>query len=226
MLSKNVICFTGDDIFDVIFYISAILNNLKKQVLIIDCTKEYNILKVLHINNLLDNIFTYRGIDYINLSNNIQNIIANYEIILIVGYNEKFLELYKCIYIVTSIDYISIEKTNQFLENDNIQIDKYILFKDICNKKITSNYFFKSGFIDKNKVKNYYEIIFDNIDYEYKIMFGYEMISNFRQLSKNYKKCLYNIIQDITQISNKEFEKAYNRAKKGEFFSNDNCILE
>lgn len=229
-IAKNI-CIYGNYSFDITIYLSIILRNLSKRVLVADYSREDN----LYFFSMQDSCekFTHKNIDFlklnspVSLSNDLNN---SYDYIF---YIIKDMESFKKIgnldyhYCVTDIFYNNIKNIMSFVRY-NLKIDG-LIFRNIPYNGFDSLYIIKGIEKDDYLIKLYeqdkiMEIKYCEIEYEYYISLLYEGIGRYKHLSKEYVHILVKILLNITDNKKDTILKAIGKMKEGKLY--EHSILE
>lgn len=201
----------GYEQFDLILYLSRILTNLNKKVLIVDRATNDKTLKAsiaVPINTSLE-VVDYRGVDYTATYEN--NRMQKYDIILIYFDSYKD-EMNDCEHVILITDLLEI-RIKQFNES-NLKANPILIVRDGINSRIKEDYI-ASRLESRIGAKCVYSIYQDNYDYKLKLDCYYNNIIKFRKLSKDFKEVLINLSEVIAKEQRSVIKSAYHRAERG-----------
>lgn len=225
--SAKVIGFVGIEQFDIILYLSRVLKNLNKKVMLLDladnkklsiCIPYPDQLLAKNKNNSL--IIDYSGIDIIINNegrNKISNFVNQYDFILIdFGFDLKNKEILLCdeLFLVTDLDKTNSNRFNN-TQFDHIQ-NKYLIFREVVDCKITPFYVLEEHIPNLHIDREYCSILYqDYIDTKMKLNWQYDEDVRFKKLSRHYKNWIKDTVTYISGLTRKDIEKAYKAAERG-----------
>lgn len=219
----------GEPCHDFVIYLASIIQNLNRSVLVIDYTQNNSIVHSIINGDEFVGLIEYKNIDYIKGGYNAVNTLE-YDVVFYVFStgvsgesmkdsleNKELTEGYDEIFVITTMERNNIIKTAKFLL-DIEYTSVHIIYRDMCESKIDQKYITMNFDLKSNdRIKNHF-ISLDIFDYEYRIRMEYEAYKEFKNLSEEYISFLKKIIRDLFDVSNKEINKAYSRAKRGQVF--------
>lgn len=218
-MASNVIAYIGNDSFDIILYLSRILQKLGRRVLIVDYNEKsaltYSIPGVNGI-DVYTEINTYMNVDFTRRALNAA-LIAEYDDVLIdCGFGEPIYDvriLTKAIYVSDMFRY-TLEKLKHNSYYDKLPIKKELLIREAADINVTAASM--TAILNKEIIKP--EILFhDDIDYQNALICHYNQTVSFRNISVKLKEYLFKELTDmVTKTSYKQLKAAYNRAKRGD----------
>lgn len=215
----KVYSFIGTPCYDILIYLSMLLKNMGKKVLVVDNSKDQEVMNCIQKPLDLEGLIHYNQVDYIGeeISNN--EITYEYDIILrLLAYSEipdLDEELQKLI-VVTDTKRKSLEGAMQVLINNNFS--KQLIIRDVCDGRFGKHYFSKVCMNEQAEYaiskRNIYEVDFDELDYYYRIMLEHKVFRRFYSLSRSYKDLLFDLASEISQMPIKSVKKAYKAGKR------------
>lgn len=223
MDSKKV-SFIGKLGADIIIYVSQILYQQGKHVLVIDHSENEELMEIVGEENLPD-IVCYQGVDFTNKE--INKLKAQYD--TIISYQSAWIKKEAdIIYLISSCNRKELEQL--LIWKNEINHEGTIIVRDLCTGKINEK-FLTTTYLKKNQGNwNIIMLPFDCVDYEYRIRMTYEPIQGFPHLSFELMDLLYLISYELTGIDGKHQKRAYQRASKGYRKRKEkhyaDCILE
>lgn len=229
LINTKVIGFIGIEQFDIILYLSRVLKNLNKKILLFDLSENFKLSacipfpdQLLAIDNSDCKVIDYSGVDIIMKGEGSKKISSfikqEYDYILIdFGFDLKNKEIIKCneLFLVTDFNKTNISKLNNYLF-DSIK-NKFLIFRDVVDGKITPIYVLEEHLpnlrIEKNQCSTLYQ---DYLDTKMKISWQYDDNIRFKKLSIHFKNWIKDTVAYLSNSTKKEIEKAYKAAERGE----------
>jgi hypothetical protein len=221
-LNQNVIGFYGIENYEIILYLSRILDSIGRKVLMIDYSSLTDLKSCIPIPigiYVETDIVTYSGIDYTKKFID-QDLIDNYDDILIYfGFNfiESVNKYCTRIVYVTDQQKHNIDRLALITETDTkIDLPKSLLIKDVVDCKITREYIIER--LQKNiKKEDVFVFLQDEIDKKIKIILQYNTSFAFQKISNTVKEYLRNMVRNMCPgIAEKELKAAYKIAERGQ----------
>ena len=226
----KVIGFVGIDKYEIVLYLSQIIKNLGRSVLISD-SSVYGALddSISYVKEKSSNeIINYMGINYINtireekVSYNCQEVLnleenkEKYDFILIDFGFDVSADIYNLCdsaFIVTDMQKHNIRRAGSLA--DKINIPYSIIIKDMIKCKISSDYLAKS-IQRSHPAQMVYTVYKDTLDEEYKLKCQYNTRIGFKKLSKDFRNMLIAIVKSCNgDIEEKTITKALRMAESG-----------
>lgn len=214
MENKRIYGFFGTPSYDLIIYLAGILTNLGKHVLVIDHSKDQDVMSCYVQPAETIEFFHYKGVDYtaeIKISS-INALEYNY----IFLYRDEMVReeiIYDGILLVSDFKKNNLKKAGEFAREYKEKV-QYIL-RDYCNDKLNKNHILKECLGVEPDSSDYNVIELDYYDYVYRIALTHEYHQGFRHISKNYKQCLLKITEWMADPAEENLYKAYRLAKRG-----------
>jgi len=218
-MASNVTAYVGCDCFDIILYLSRILQKLGRKVLIADYNLNsaltYSIPRVGGIDAYRD-INTYMNIDFTR-KNISRRLISQYDDVLIdCGFSEPVFDINMISNLVYATDMygFNLKKLRCLSYYDRIPAIKELLIREATDIGMSVEEILSiiKKDIDKVRVLNY-----DEGDYQNSLMCHYNQMVRFVGISSNFKKYLLDELEDMVgEIPYRRLKSAYNRAKRGE----------
>ncbi len=215
-IEANVVGFIGVETYDLILYISMLLINLKKKVLVIDNSETEALTCCIPVPESLNpkiSKITFHNIDFVK-ERNITEYRKYYDYIIIdFGFrtSHKDISNCTCIYLVTD------KQRHNILRLSNIKLNQEVSFiiKDMNNHEKVS-YLLEELRINKIMVKQYYCLYYDDTDKENMVALQYCNDIKFKRQSGQLKYLLSQILTDTLHFNRAEVGQAYKKAKRGE----------
>ncbi|BCN32417.1 hypothetical protein [Anaeromicropila herbilytica] len=213
----HIMGFVGCVSYDIIHYLSRILCNMNKKVVLFDCSNNNaltnSISRPLELTE--SSIISYRDVDF---SSNYQNELLNqYDYALIdfgINYNHDKIKSCDNLFLVTDLQlHHAINLRELYLSSSKQNVK--IIIRDVIKCKIKPDYITK--LIGANLFEEqYYVIYYDAMDTEYMLSCQYDNEFSFKKLSSIFKDMLYRILIDQCSLDRKEVTAALKIAEKGE----------
>lgn len=219
-MANNIVGFMGIENYEIIMYVSRILNNLGKKVLMVDYSETGSLAACVPVPvglNAKDDIIDFRRTDF-TMKIISSDILNEYDDILInFGFNVSDDILDACNHLVFITD-----QQKQNIENiaalPKVEINdtrKQMVIKDSVESKINQAYILKEL---KNVVfdDNVYVLDQDENNTISKLLVQYDVKFGFRKVSKALKNYLKDTVKSLyTELSDKELNRAYKLAEGG-----------
>lgn len=214
---NNILGFVGTTNYDIILYLSRILNRLGKKVLLADYSSENDLEVCIPVSPQLnpeDDVITYNEVDYTKTDFD-STLLNQYDDVLIYfGFciNEKITLCSQIVY-VTDQQRFHIEKLRSLPQMEAPRIN--LLIRDIVDSKINQTYI--TDRLKKDlKPEDIFLFYLDDIDIGNKILSQYNSILQFKRLSREFKDYLKKTVKNMyPDISEKELHKSYKLAERG-----------
>lgn len=209
---------------DFLIYLSELLVESGKQVVVVDGSLEKDIFALLPVSEK-EHTFTYHGVEYQRdlwkgeEPSQIFSYYCTFDIVFfIVGTeisNKERLTEYpaEVWYIFLTANRRGIEKTKQIVWEEKVPV--FLFIRDFCDYKITASYIRNLWREARGKIDGWYEIPFDIIDYEYAVRMQYEPVNEYKQLSKEMQEVLVTVASKLTGLTKKEEAILYKKIKRG-----------
>jgi hypothetical protein len=220
-MAINIVAYIGYDSFDIILYLSRILQKLGRKVLIVDNSDTYalttSVPQMTNINSP-DNIITYRRVDFTATVID-ETMTEVYDDILIdCGFNVPRLKLSlvtRTVY-VTSMFKNSIERLRNLDFFDEFPAKKALLIREAVNIKISPESM--SALLDKGISKESITVLFrDDKDYDNSLICQYNQTFKLGKITWMMKCYLMKEAQELCgQFTKKQIRAALYKARKGE----------
>lgn len=236
---KRTLFIGAVDISDLLQYISKIITVSGKKVLLVDGTKEQFIRYATPLPSPDIDVVDFEGFDVafgFESNSEIETFLSKnkeYEHLIVHCSNDSFIKMddlktFDNKYVVTSQEKVSIDKTVEIISS----ICSHYLKKEQEDSKI---HFTKIqvNFVDTNMAEDYletileafpitwseeeYELLLDEVDYSTKISNQNEGTINIRRLSRNYKRVLQQISQQVTSLEVKDVKPAMKHVMRRSF---------
>lgn len=219
-MPTNVVAYVGTESFDIIIYLSCILQKLNRKVLIVDnsvTSALRNSIPQVYGINTDKTIMTYKRVDFTTQVID-KAIINNYDDVLIdFGFSEPKMDLSlitRVVYVTDMFDFhVTMLKNIGFY---NGIAKKALLIRDAIETKITPNII--AGRINEEIPKEEVSVLYrEDKDYENSIVCHYNRSFRMKSISSMLKMYLLNEIQILcSNINSKQIRVAFNKARKGE----------
>lgn len=216
-MANNILGFVGITNYDIILYLSRILNRLGKKVLLVDYSLDNDLEECIPVPRELTpdkDVITYNGVDYTKASLDITLINRYDDVLIYFGFciNEKISLCTQIVY-VTDQQKFHIEKLKSLPENEAEKIS--LLVRDAVDSKINLAYITDRLHKDM-KSADIFIFYLDDIDTKNKILVQYNSIIQFKGLSGEIKEYLKKTVKIMyPEISEKELHKSYKLAERG-----------
>lgn len=215
-MAGNVIAYTGADSFDIILYLSRILQMLGRRVLIADYNEKFALTYSMPEFCGLDmEINTYMNVDFTrNVLN--ETVISAYDDVLIdCGFSEPVFDtsvLTKIIYVSDMFSF-NLKRLRQICYYDDLPVRKELLIREASDISVTAEQMISILKKDISKIQLLYH---DEGDYQNALICNYNQAVSFNGLSARFKNYLLTEIREmVKKLSDKQLKAAYNKAKKG-----------
>lgn len=220
-MANNIVAYIGYNSFDIILYLSRVLQKAGRRVLIVDYSEAealtYSIPQIDGIDTNKD-IMTYRRVDFTRMII-IEETAKIYDDILIdFGFSRPIINLS----LITKVVYVS----NMFRYNlnrlcnikyyDELQISKELLIREATDLKIPIESM--TEIIDKQITMQGISLLYlDEKDYENSLVCHYNQTFCFTRISGMLRGYLLKTASDLCgNVSDKQILTAYAKARKGE----------
>jgi len=217
-MASNVIAYAGITGFDIILYLSRILQKLGRKVLIADYNETmaltYSIPKACGIDTFTE-ISTYMNIDFTGKAID-EAIIAEYDDILLdCGFGMPPFDisfLTKVIFISDMFEF-NLKRLSQTPFYDRLPVKKELLVRDAADIDITADRMLSILKKDIGKVQLLYH---DEADYQNAILCHYNKLVRFAGISAMLKKYLLDeLVLMVKDISFRQLKAALKKAGRG-----------
>lgn len=219
-MARNVIGFYGVENYEIILYLSRIIDRLKRKVLLIDYSSANDLTVCIPVPSGLypdTDIITYFGVDFTRQPFTTDFLNTYDDILINFGFNYIEEVTDKCTYIV----YVSDQQKHNILKLASIQdlqksnIQKDLIIKDVVNSKINQLYIMDQ--IHKNiKVENVFLFDQDDVDKKIKLLAQHDTLYEFKKITSNVKDYLKHMVKIMCpEITDKELKAAYKIAERG-----------
>lgn len=220
-MANNIVAYIGHDSFDIILYLSRILNKLDHKVLLVDYSETsaltYSIPRVDGIDTT-NNTITFRHVDFTRMP--IDNKIAGeYDDILIdCGFTIPTFNLSlltKTVY-VTDMFRFRLIRLKQINYYDVLPIKKELLFRNVTEIKVSAPQM--AALVGKQFKEDEINVLyFDEGDYDNAVVCHYNQTFPFVSISGTLKEYLLKMTKElIGDISDKQIKLAFKKARKGD----------
>lgn len=219
-MANNVVAFIGIESFDIILYLSRILCQLGRNVLIADHTDQRALTHSIPQMQGIDpetNIITYRHVDF--TAQRINSILANqYDDILIdcgcngIGFDP---ELITCIIYVTDLYGFHLVRISALDDYSHIGIKQKLLVREVVATKYTAEDIVNR--INKRINSNMISVLYrDDLDYQNGVLCQNNQYFSFLRISRTFRKYLLREVYSLyPQLSKKQIKSAYYKSQKG-----------
>jgi len=236
---KKALFIGSVDISDLLLYVSKIITTSGKKVLLVDGTTEKYIQYNTPKPSSKLSIVEFDGFDVAVGYNTFKEIetylVQNqqYEQLIVHCSNVSFvqkadLNKFDFKYIATSQEKISLDKTVEYLasifgtsktkDNDSENIQFSQVFVNYTDANMAQDYLETVlGTLPVSWSEEPYEILYDEVDYSTKINNQHEGKINIRRLSRNYKKIIQRISEEIAGLELKEIKPAMKQVMRRSF---------
>ena len=220
-MANNIVAYVGQDSFDIILYMSRILQKLGKRVLIVDNSETGALsesipqLKGIDVSSSL---LTYRRVDFTTKVID-EKITDNYDEVLIdFGCNEPGIILSyisRVVYITTMFDFV-IKKVSGVNFYDGLEASRSLLVREALEINIATEDIVEK--LDKGVLAKDVSVLYrDDRDYENSLICHCNQIFKFTKISTMLKTYLIGEIRILCpDVTEKHIKAAYTKAKKGE----------
>lgn len=214
---KNIIGFFGIDSYEIILFLSRILENLSRKVLLVDYSDIGDLTACIPVPDGLyveDDIITYFGVGFTRKILD-QDILNGYDDVLInFGFNYIQSAASKCtkvIYVINQQKY----NISRLSTIPDLDIPKCLILKDMVRSKINQEYIMEN--IKKNVLdENIYTFFLDEIDAKCKLLAQYNTVYEFKKISNDVKNFLKVTIKNmLPELSDKTLKEIYKIAERG-----------
>lgn len=208
----------GRPAYDFVIYLASILANLGKRVLVMDYSKEKDIIRCYLIGEGEKEYFHIWNMDYVSVEENQSIDREQYDYIFEYFNSEKQDCLgegsqYNGIFIITDFIKDNLSAAGKIMKR--YRGDRYLILRDSCSKKIDMQHVFREFLQIEESVVLYWELELDYYDYTYRTTMTHEVWQGFQKLSKSYRLCLKKVVEIIACPSLEELKQAYKRAERG-----------
>lgn len=217
----NVLGFLGVENYEIILYLSRILDRLGRKILLVDYSDFGDLAACIPVPAGIDvetETSTYFGVDFTRRFLN-QEIIENYDDVLInFGFNHIEEMLKYCTRIVYATDQFknNVDRLAAIPETEfTRQLPKSLLIKDAVICKIDKEYIISRL---KKSIQMEEVFIFDQdaVDKRYKLLAQYDTLFVFRKVTAEIKNYLKDMIRKMyPEIEEKRLKAAYKSAERG-----------
>lgn len=220
MLNNQAKCkvfgFVGIDKYDIIMYLSSILVNLNKKVLLIDNSETAALTYCISIPESLNakkEVVSYKNIDFIRNQTK-ENFEDRYDYILIdFGFKNHYQEIYECDNLVIVTD-IQQHNMNRLLELKGYTNEAHLVIKEVDRTENIMQV--KNLFCQQNiNIKNCYYLRYDSVDQSNNYTLQYGKSIKVKTLSFEYKYFLKELAVSLIDINKSEYSQAFKRLKRG-----------
>lgn len=216
-MATNVIGFYGIENYEIILYLSRIMDKLKRKVLLVDYSTTDDLTICIPVPTGIyvdDDVITYFGVDFTRKPIDAE-LMDDYDDILI-SFGFNYLEdiTNKC----TQLIFVTDQQKHNIIKLSTIpDMDqpKILLIKDVVDSKINQAYIQEK--IQKN-INSECVFVFDQdeVDKKYKILAQHNTLYEFRRITNGVKDYLkYMVKKMYPGISDKELKDAYKTAERG-----------
>ena len=225
-MDSKMIGFLGVDKYDLILYLSRILYQMHKKVLLIDCSQSKALTYSIPIPNQIlceesdSYVISYRGVDFTKNHILTKDLLKRYQeeydlVIIDFGFNKDHELIQNCTHIVLVID----QKLHNWKGLKEVLIPKecqvFLVLYEIYGCKISLFYILEELLI-AIPTDNIFEVSQECVDIKQSIDCQYNDIIRFHRLTKPYERLLYCLITSLYPDHNpKQKTKAYLKAKNG-----------
>lgn len=219
--SKNIVAFAGCEGFDIIIYLSRILNKIGRKVLIADHSDTIAIASAtpeITGLNITEDIVTYRDLDF-TAKNLDEEMILPYDDILInCGMNRpRIIEfIVNKVVFITDMYQFNIKRIAQLDYYDGLFAENTLIIKDVVNTRLTTQSIL--SLLNKNITQDKVNIIYwDEGDYSNSLLINHGQTIGFKGISKSLRGLLLKEVQAMKpDITDKKLKMAFKLARKGE----------
>jgi hypothetical protein len=219
-MASNVVAYIGYDSFDIILYLSRILQKLNRKVLIVDHSETSSLRYSIPEINGIDpkqNVVSYRQVDFTLMDVN-EKLCDYYDDILIdCGYGQPKTNaqmLTRIVYVTDMYSYNS-KRISNIRAYDDLNINTALLIREATDVKISTKSIAEETKkqIPPERISILYR---DDRDYENSIKCHYNQNFYFLKTSTMLKAYLLNEIQVLcSHLPEKQIRMAYDKARKG-----------
>jgi hypothetical protein len=219
-MANNIVCYIGLENFDIIIYLSRLLQKLGHKVLIVDYSETsaltYSIPKIQGLDPNSEYI-SYRNVDFTRKPIN-SKIAEMYDDILIdSGFSKPAIDLSlitRVIY-VTNMFYYNLKRLSTVTYDTSLQVDNALLIREAMEITIPTEYIEEN--ISKHIPREAIDIIYrDDTDFENCLTGHYSQFFSFSRISKMLKGYLIREVGNFyPDIPEKRIKLAYDSARKG-----------
>lgn len=212
--------FIGTPCYDILIYLSILLKNLNKKVLVIDDSVDQEVMNCIEKPLDLEGMIHYNQVDYLGGGMYSSELLKEYDIVLqLLSYSEipePKEEVQEAI-IVTDTKRKNMEGAKNVIMGSGCS--KQLIIRDILDKKLGRDYFAKAYLGKENgdsgvSKKDIYEVGFDEMDYCYRIRLEHEVFRRFYSLSADLKEILFQLASELGQMPMKRVKEAYRTSKR------------
>ena len=209
-IMQTKVAIWGNDQFDLIIYLSRIIFNCNKKILLVDHTRDKSLKAAIPIpSNTCSNVVDYRGVDFV--INDDSEIVKNYDVVLfnIDTYDDVVNDCDQVIIVSDQFDF-HIRDYNE----SKLSINPILVVRDIINYKVNEEYI-ANLLLPRIAAKCVYEIYQDSYDYKLKLDCYYNNVIKFTRLSKDFKEVLMSLAETILKEQRAIIKSALKKAERG-----------
>lgn len=209
-----ILGFLGVEAYDIILYLTKLLFNLDKKVLLIDNSESGALTCCIPIPSTLNPKITpisCTGMDFVK-EREVSEYEDKYDYILIdYGFKNTHKDLHNCSFLFFVCD----RQQHNIVRLQNLKpnTEVHVIIRDIVNNKIKD--YILGSLADKINIKDYYCLYRDDLDKECMLSLQYSNKITLKKLSAQYNYVLYQLLTKTLNFDRTAAEKAYKKAKRG-----------
>lgn len=219
-MASNVIGFFGVENYEIILYLSRIMDRMKRKVLLIDYSTADDLTVCIPVPKGIypdTDIITYFGVDFTRQPLD-SELIEAYDVVLIsFGFNYIEAAVEECTHIVYAADQQkhNIIKLAALPDTQKNNVLKDLIIKDVVESKINQVYIMDK--LQKSiKSENVFMFDQDEVDKKIKILAQHDTLYEFKKISSNVKDYLKYMVKIMCPgITDKDLKAAYKTAERG-----------
>lgn len=220
-MANNIVAYVGCESFDIILYISRILQKLGHKVLVVEHSETkalmYSIPQISGVDTERSCI-TYRRVDFTSKEIDLDVAEAYDDILIDCGFSCPKMDLSlltKIVYVTDMFEY-NMNHIGRLDYYDGCRAVTALLIRNAANTKITTKYIITK--INKNVLAGMVSVLYrDDADYENSLLCHYNQVFGFAHISWTMKNYLLEEAKILCADStDKQIKTAYLKARKGE----------
>lgn len=208
---------------DLLHYLSQVLHNINKEVIVVDASKEQYIECTL-LEDQYNGVYNYKEVNYLLHKSDILQLnnigFTEYDIALIdYGMNKELQASYQecdILFVITNFEKHNVLAIKNMVDGLNNKVKIVKIYRDIIGFKINKKYINYLLKLEENaNVLAEYSFEFSEEDYRCKLSCQYDNSLSFKRLSRGYKILFADILEELYNFTPKDAMKVIKACEGG-----------
>lgn len=205
---------------DFLFYLATFLSEAGISVAVVDNSIQGKLFDLIP-GMETEGSSTYRGVEYRRNLDIKQEFYKDFAVVLVntgirVLHEKEFAGIYgemEAWYVFLTPERKILEGLAQTFCEMKVPVTLYV--RNFCEYKVTSSFLRNLWRENGGEYTGWHDIPFDQLDYEYRVRMEYEVLKEWKHLSRELERALLRTVGTLTGLGEKQQKKIYKRIKRG-----------